>query len=201
MNSVGAVLRNAREKKGLSLSEIEEETKIKSKFLTALEEGSWKVLPGFSTTCGFVKTYAKNVGVDPDYAAALLRRDFPQARSHLRNETDIRFSTVWTPRATITAVILLALLIVGAYLIRQYMVFAAPPPLTVQTFREGEQIIVSGKTRSTATLEVEGRNALLFEDGSFKVTLDVSSLGDFLELKAISRSGKETVYKEKVDSL
>lgn len=56
---IGKSLKEAREARGLSLSEVEEETKIRRKYLQALENEQYDVLPGQVYTRAFLKSYAR----------------------------------------------------------------------------------------------------------------------------------------------
>lgn len=64
-----AWLREARERKGITLEHLANTTKICPKYLTAIEAGAVDKLPPAFFTRGFVKTYAKEVGLNPDQTA------------------------------------------------------------------------------------------------------------------------------------
>jgi cytoskeletal protein RodZ len=66
-----AWLREAREAKGLTLEDLARTTKIGIGTLAALEAGAMERLPATIFTRGFVKAYAKEVGLDPDETADL----------------------------------------------------------------------------------------------------------------------------------
>jgi cytoskeletal protein RodZ len=61
---IGNSLRDARVRKGLELTELEAETKIRAKYLRALEEEEFDALPGESYVKGFLRTYAERLGLD-----------------------------------------------------------------------------------------------------------------------------------------
>ena len=63
---VGSRLRAAREAKHLSVLEIADTTKISVRALEALEENDVARLPGGIFTRGFVRSYAAEVGLDPE---------------------------------------------------------------------------------------------------------------------------------------
>jgi cytoskeleton protein RodZ len=73
--AVGEVLREAREAQGVELSEVERVTKIRSRFLAAIEEERWDVLPGRAYATGFVRTYAEFLELDPAPLVAQLRSE------------------------------------------------------------------------------------------------------------------------------
>lgn len=63
---VGERLKEAREKKGLTLEAIEEETKIRKTYLEALENENFSVLPPKVYAVGFLRRYAKTLGLDEE---------------------------------------------------------------------------------------------------------------------------------------
>ena len=64
MFEIGSSLREARLRRGLELSQIERDTRIRSKYLGALEEDRFDVLPGQAYAKGFLRTYADYLGLD-----------------------------------------------------------------------------------------------------------------------------------------
>src|SRR6266513_1961428 len=70
MTNFGASLKKARESKGISLNQIATETRISTRFLTAIENEEFSLLPGGIFNRGFVRTFAEKVGLDPDQAVA-----------------------------------------------------------------------------------------------------------------------------------
>ena len=63
---VGEMLRDARERRGLDLFRAERDTKIRAKYLAAIEEGEFAELPGDVYTRGFLRNYATYLELDPD---------------------------------------------------------------------------------------------------------------------------------------
>ena len=78
MDELGQILRQARENKGLSIEEAYEETRINVQYLEALENGEYSVLPTATHTRGFLRNYARFLGLDPD---PLLER-YSQSQTH-----------------------------------------------------------------------------------------------------------------------
>jgi cytoskeleton protein RodZ len=65
MGELGERLRGERERRGIGIDEIEAETRIRAKFLLALEEERFDVLPGPAYVRAFVRDYAEQLGLDP----------------------------------------------------------------------------------------------------------------------------------------
>jgi cytoskeleton protein RodZ len=61
---IGQALREARTERGIALSEAERVTKIRVKFLRAMEEDRWEELPAPVYARGFLSTYARFLGLD-----------------------------------------------------------------------------------------------------------------------------------------
>jgi cytoskeleton protein RodZ len=64
MFEIGPALREARERKGLSFPQVEEGTKIRARYIRALEEEAFGILPGATYTKGFLRAYADYLGLD-----------------------------------------------------------------------------------------------------------------------------------------
>jgi cytoskeleton protein RodZ len=71
---IGATLRNARKRRKLKLSEVEAATKIRVRFLLAMENEEWGVLPGGSYSRSFIRTYGSFLGLDGERLAEEYRR-------------------------------------------------------------------------------------------------------------------------------
>jgi hypothetical protein len=61
---IGSSLREARSRRKLELSQVELDTRIRSRYLSALEEEQFDVLPAPAYARGFLRTYAEYLGLD-----------------------------------------------------------------------------------------------------------------------------------------
>lgn len=64
--AIGESLRGARLRRGIDLAEVERVLKIRVKYLRALEEDAWELLPAPAYARGFLRTYADFLGLDGD---------------------------------------------------------------------------------------------------------------------------------------
>jgi cytoskeleton protein RodZ len=64
MFDIGDSLREARTRRGLSSADVQKGIRIRERYLTALEEERWELLPGEAYTKGFLRTYAEFLGLD-----------------------------------------------------------------------------------------------------------------------------------------
>lgn len=68
MESVGEFFRQVRETKGLTVDEVASKTRIRSDFVKALEDGNFAKLPDQVFARGFVRSYARSLGLDEEDA-------------------------------------------------------------------------------------------------------------------------------------
>jgi hypothetical protein len=72
---IGNTLREARNRRKIDLSEAENATKIRARYLRAMENEEWDVLPGGAYTRAFVRTYANYLGLDGERLAEEYKRE------------------------------------------------------------------------------------------------------------------------------
>ncbi len=73
----GTHLRLAREKRGLTLQQIAATTKISARVLASLERNDISILPGGIFSRAFVRSYAREIGLDPDATVEMFVGSFP----------------------------------------------------------------------------------------------------------------------------
>lgn len=73
--TIGEALRRAREAAGLTLAEVAERTKVRPGILSEIEADDHDRLPALTYSLGFVKAYARTVGLDPNAAAERYRAE------------------------------------------------------------------------------------------------------------------------------
>jgi hypothetical protein len=124
-NGVGPTLREARRRREIELSTVEEATRIRPRFLRAIENEEWDVLPGGVYTRSFVRTYAAYLGLDGDRLAEDYRREVEgpggggepgveHAHSDGRQAPGARRSVVKAGWVAVAAVVLVAALAIVA---------------------------------------------------------------------------------------
>ncbi|RKN86455.1 helix-turn-helix domain-containing protein [Paenibacillus ginsengarvi] len=90
MSDLGQLLKKARLDRGISLDELEEMTKIRKRYLEAIEDGDYKVLPGSFYVRAFIKSYSESVGLDPNEVLALYGNAIPAQTVETTAEPTIR---------------------------------------------------------------------------------------------------------------
>jgi cytoskeletal protein RodZ len=127
----------ARERKGVDLYRAERDTKIRARYLGALERGDYKELPGAVYTKGFLRNYALYLGLDPDEVLDHWRRERGEARDTApviavpRPIAAPSKGLTFSPSIIVVALLTVFVLAFGAYLGIQVMRFAKPPSIAV----------------------------------------------------------------------
>jgi hypothetical protein len=133
---IGNSLREARLRQGLEIPRIEAETKIRGKYLRALEEEQFEVLPGDTYVKGFLRTYADYLGLDgqlylDEYNsrfAAAEEIPFAQSTAPKRRRRRVESNLVVVALAAIVAVTVLV--VVGLSGLGTGSDGGTPPPAT-----------------------------------------------------------------------
>lgn len=122
MSELGEILRSAREKQGLTVLEVARATRIKASYLEALEHGDYAILPGPAYITGFLRNYARVVGLHPDDIVQEYHAVRPMPQPTVKAATRVlanghrRYSRTRLLWGLATFVLVLA----GAYAIKQY---------------------------------------------------------------------------------
>src|SRR4051812_50083797 len=93
MPSIGETLREARMRQHLDITDVEAQTKIRAKYLRALENEDFGMLPGATFVKSFLRTYAEFLGLDPH----LLVEEY-RARHDPRDESELTPFAAARPR-------------------------------------------------------------------------------------------------------
>jgi cytoskeletal protein RodZ len=198
---LGDVLREAREAKGVDLTRVERDTKIRERYLAALESGEYRELPGSVYTKGFLRNYGAYLGLDPDYLIDLYRIETTSAVERLRVPAPPRpiatrkaRSFVITPGAIVAAVLTIGVGAFIAYLAFEIINFARTPELRITAppgnvnDYTGDRITIRGVTAPNATVRVDNlrENPTVTADdtGRFEVVVSLVPGSNVVELTA-----------------
>jgi len=187
LHKLGEVLRAARESKGVDLARVERDTKIRTRYLSALERGEYRDLPGAVYTKGFLRNYAHYLGLDPEYLTDLYRLETngaaePAVAAPPRPMRARRArALVVTPGAIAAAILTVGVLAFIAYLGYEFVTFARTPDLRViqpagdVAGYHNSQYTITGVTEPNSRVTVDGlrENPVITADaqGRFSVTV------------------------------
>jgi cytoskeletal protein RodZ len=197
MKTVGQVLKDARLKKRISLDEIARVTRIKKRYLLALEKSEYEKLPGVAYIKGFIKNYGEYIGLAPDQLWALFRREYKAGRDVLllpRTKDLSRPFWVITPNRVVALMVVFVTTIFFIYLIRGVIkgpylkVYSPEDNLVVKNL----SIKVSGRTEPEAKLTINDQPVQFKSRGEFEVIIQLSLGVNEITFVSTNRLGRRT---------
>lgn len=205
--TLGDILKVTRKRKKISLTQAEEETKVREKYLEALEEGRYEALPGNVYALGFLSKYIDYLGLlnkSELMNRFRLERGESPMQSRLAPNRQLKEPLIFlTPRLmTILAIVLVSAGILG-YIIYSVRSFTQPPNLEIsspsseQVLKEN-QVDIIGKTDSGISLLINGQAVMLDGNGNFHQTVKLTPGLNTFEIKAINRLKKENIRQIKI---
>ena len=209
MQTIGQLLKQARQRKRKTINQIETETKIPKTTLEALETDDFTHLPETTSVKGFIRNYAQSVGLDPKKALAVFRRDrqtsepeeiLPQGLTKPLNEPS---SSLRKKALAIVFIALIFSLFIG-YAGWQLKVFLAPPAISVSQpspgiTLKGPIVEVKGWVSAESTVWVNDQLAEILPNGQFKASINLLSGSNTIIIKAQNRRGKTSEEKLAVE--
>lgn len=120
MFEIGKSLRDARTRQGLELSVLEDETKIRAKYLRALEAEEFDQLPGDSYVRGFLRLYAERLGLDgqlyvDEYNSRFSRAEEPVFPARTRGRTPTHQAESRAVLVALAGIIVVTALVIAAW--------------------------------------------------------------------------------------
>lgn len=195
MTSLGELLRQTRLHKNITLDEAEKLTKIRKKFLVAIEENNWY----FSSRIyveGIVKNYAKFLGINPQKALAFFRRDYDKKEVvNFRNRVNSTFFKA--DREKILKIFLFTfiflLLIYFGWQLKNYF---SPPTIKIispreTTFVNKQKVKIVGQTVPGAEIIIFGNKIYPDNNGYFNFDLPLLQEKNPIVIEVIGPNGKK----------
>ena len=136
---LGEVLLDARERKAVDLSRAERDTKIRAKYLEALEQSDFGKLPGAVYTKGFLRNYAIYLGLDPEAVLAQWKEEVGTVKLDTavvippRPLEAPRGGLTFIPGVVFAALLTAGVLLFAGYVVYQLLRFDHPPSLAISS--------------------------------------------------------------------
>jgi len=131
--TLGDGLRKAREMSGRSLAELSQDTRVHTRYLTALEQNDWSALPNRVFSIGYVRAYAGVLGLDEALAVERFKRESPDPSVPLQPPVGVAFQEVkrYSPRILAGALAVLVA-VIGWNVFQRIQLTRAPTPSTIE---------------------------------------------------------------------
>jgi cytoskeletal protein RodZ len=195
--SVGRQLKSRRQALKLSLAQVEIDTKIRGKFLTALESGDYSSLPNDVYSRGFVQHYANHLGLDGVSIAVAYAQErggvAAGATKRPKLEKSKRFVLTGPMFAALGGLVLIVA--VFGYLFWQFLALAGAPQLSITSpdgdvAITGADIDVNGHTTPGADVSINESPILSDTNGNFSDRVSLQSGVNVIRISSQSKLGK-----------
>ena len=215
---LGHDLIELRSKAGLTLTQASSLSKVPESFIRSLEQEQWEEISDPLYFEHVFRAYLAIFQVQQNYYIQKYR-DCLKITSQVRDTQDLlpRARVRWIDLAVwsrLIATIALGIfaLGIGGYVFYQVRAVTAAPQLSVEQPKEGERLAipvvnVKGKTETDATVTINGREAIVNDDGTFTLSLDIPSGPTIIVVDAKKRRGKtaeetrHVFYQRAADSM
>ncbi len=160
--TLGEKLKQARESRGITISEVAEQTRISSLYLESIENNDYRGLPGGIFNKGFVKSYAKYVGINEqdalqDYAQLIAE----QGESNVEETKTYRPEVLTDDRNTssmiptlLFAVVILGLLAWGVFTLLSYYRDYQNQPIVANTASNSNKATNTGNSNVATNVTI-----------------------------------------------
>lgn len=199
MLTVGQMLREERQKKGLILAQVEAKIRVRDKFLRYIEQDDWSHFSSKIYIVGIIKTYAQFLGLDHKKMLAFFRRDYEKTEEvRFKKKVSPTSLTPETKKYAKVALFVLCIIFMG-YFGFQLKLFFTPPDVKIlspkeRTFVRTDKIHIIGKTDKEASISIFGERVFQNKDGVFEYDFPLTGKENKLVIEVTGANGKKTVF-------
>src|SRR3989338_5322081 len=204
MRTVAEVFIEERKKRGLSLEEVQRQTKIRKSILELLEKGDYDELPAPTFIKGLIRNYGEYLGLDVNELLALFRREYDDRKNVKTSPTPLESQRfVLTPRVVLVGFVSLVVILFVGYLYREYQSFAASPLLVIDEPQDNlklnkTSVSVVGRSDPDAEVKINGQVINLGPGGTFTQEVGIAQGTNILVITAVNKLGKITTASRAV---
>jgi len=200
MLTPGQILQKRRKQLRKSIFVVSQETKIQERFLEYIEQDSYNKFDSGVFVSGFIKIYARYLGLNVDKILALYRRaytELPQKTKAVQKKWfALDTKRLFTPLNVSIALIALFTILAVAFLYTQYRNFQTPPKLEIVEPKKGgavssKEIKVLGVADINSNVTLNGKTVELNRDGEFSYLVNLKEGENILKIEAVSKSNAE----------
>jgi len=155
MESLGQKLRETREQHNFSFEQVARDTHISKRYLEALEQEDFSMIPGETYIIGFLRNYAEYLSLNPEELVALYKNIQIQEQPLPMTELLDRSRPKSSSRIIVLLLIILAVLGAGGYLIYR---------LVISSERQAAPRAAAAREAGQPTVQQPGGEELLFQD-------------------------------------
>lgn len=201
ITNVGQLLKKERENKGITLEQVEKETRIRMVNLKAIESEDWSQFQSRTYVQGVIKRYGSFLDLDAEKLSAYFRRDY-EKRENLKFKKKAEH-TQFTPKNKLFLQLLIGFIVLffGTFFSYQIYLFSVPPSVTIleptkTTFKREKKFTLKGTAKKETVIMVNGRQAFLDDKNIFTIDIPLTEKENKVKIVATGANGKKTILEK-----
>lgn len=202
MLTVGQILQKKRKEKGITLEKAQADTRIRIRYLEALEKDTWSLFSSRVYIAGVIRTYASYLGIRPEDALAYFRRDYEKKEdttSFKRKLPSLQFLP--ETKKILIGLLSLVFIFFAVYFGYQFNAYLSPPPIQIisprqTTFRNVEKITIVGKTAPQSTVSIFNDQLFPDAEGRFRYEFPLHPGKNILTIEVVGANGKKSLITQ-----
>jgi cytoskeletal protein RodZ len=195
---LGQLLQEARLKAGLTLFSLEQKTRIAEKYLQAIEENNFSVLPpARAYRLAYIREFANAIDYNSEKAIyQFIKENGLGDIKTIHPQSGIKKIQLYLTSWLVRSILIIGVIVIFVgYLAWQVKGILTPPSLQVYSPIEGAiinqtEIMVEGETEKETQLTINGQETRVNEQGKFSTTLNLSTGVNTLTITATKKHGK-----------
>ena len=214
--TVGAVIRERRYMLEVDIDEVAEEIGVQAKHLRRIEKGQWQALPSSVYTKGFIKKYARALGMDAQRLCDAYEKETatkPEVAETGLRPWQRKSASVLLSKVTRKVIVVVAFVAVLGYITYQLSIVFADPnlivtePTTEETIVGESTVVLAGRTDPGTRVLLNEQTLEVGPDGTFRKDIELLSGINTLVVSAVSRFDRRTeivrtvIYREQPQTL
>lgn len=201
MLTTGELLQKERSTRELTFEDVEKKTRIRKKYLAALEENNWSIFPSKTYILGVLKSYGKFLHLDEEKLTAIFRREYEKKEEiQFKERVSKEYLTPQTKKL-VKAVVSVLTFIFIMYFGYQLKLYFSPPHLKIispqkNIFTKEERIELVGETEKEAIVMVNGERVYQDKNNIFKIAIPLGNPKNEVVIDVTGANGKKIVLKK-----
>ncbi len=196
------MLKKERERRGFSIETVEEKTRVRKKYIQAIEESNWTLFPSKTYVLGVLKSYGTLLDLDEVKLTAFFRREYERTdlqkfKKKIETKQLTPTSKVYTKIGIIISIILFIV-----YFGIQIINLMTPPKISIlQPTSDNlpprtEKFDLVGTTEKDALVEINGERYVLDDKNQFRKKIPIVDKVATVTITITGANGKKTTLKK-----
>lgn len=197
MLTTGKLLQKERERKGLTLEDVERATRIRKKSLIDIEAGNFKKFASKTYVLGVIHSYGDFLDLNVDKLTAFFRREYERSDESQFKQRVPKEKLTSNRKRVFSLIIALVVIFFGVYFTYQLKIYLTPPHVTIlspkkTTYKNEQKIELVGRTEKEATVMVNGDRVYTDANNIFRTFVPLAQKENVVLIEVTGANGRKT---------